>query len=580
MENLLEPKKFKSIDLIVLSKCPWLNPIETDIDKEGKMSFFSLANIISGEDEEILRRIEETYAIIENANQGRTVHVIVNGQRYSATMTEIIWSRMYVIAYYFYHEHPIWKDLGLFDKMFDMLSNGSISKAVKECVAVIDRRYNEDKAFQLRLASHSSILPTKQEKTEYFFSYEKVRQKLRITRRVSRHNKFPELTTLDELCYMFNFEQVGYDAYGEVEWRAFNITTDKLDKMAFIIEKPDEIVRVFTYLSDHAADVLPLTAVQDEIEKFELECDRIVNKTIQDNPSPIMGGYDENKPYLGMIARNMAKPYGEWSKRDKIIFEHMDKRSDYAYTNLFPFEALYFAATSSLGLMVNLIDTGEIKEPSIQAILPNLRAAISMFSYRPVRQHSEPIEQALYVLSILAREKAQIETDLYDEISLEAIDYVREKYAKDIESNVLEAMYDLAEYKRTNPEPEPQEEPVPFVRIQESTDSPKPKKQKEPKKVKNQDEQPNSSFFAISDTMTYETCAKELLRIINSNKWKSDICRQLTSAASSLYFNFGDKTDDEKARAINPWVKKAGKDLVFTGEDFRKARRVKKRKHS
>lgn len=489
---------------------------------------------------------------------------------------DLLWAYVCIISYYMYGKDPIWIK-HIQPRMENKIRYNALKDEVIRGKSIIDI---ENKKY-LELERDLEIEPLKPEKTEYYFSYEKVRQRLRITRRVSRKGDFKEFTALDELCYMLNAECVGYDAYREVEWRAFNITADKLANMAFIIEKPDEVVRVFTYLSDHANDVLPLSSTQDEIENFELECDRIVHQTIIDNPSPIMGGYDENKPYLGMIAMNMAKPYGEWSKRDKIIFEHMDKPSDYAQTNLYPFEALYFAAASSLELMVHLINDGEIKEPDIQAILPNLKAAISMFSYRPVRQHSEPIEQTLYVLSVLASEKAMEETDMYDEISLVAIDYVREKYARDIEKNVLEARLALSEYKKLHPETQPQEdEHVPIVIVQQSIESPKPKKQKEPKKVSNQDEQPNSSFFAITDTMTYELCKKELLRIINSNKWKSNICRQLTSAASSLYFNFGDKTDDEKAEAINPWIKIAGKDLHFTGEDFRKARCVKKRKHS
>lgn len=496
---------------------------------------------------------------------------------------DLLWAYTCLIGYYIYGKEPIWAK-HIQPRLEEKIKNRVLKEEVIQGKKVIDIENEKYVALERDLGIR---VPEEQKPKGFYFSYDKVRQQLRISRRVARKEDPKEYTTLDALCYMLNSERVGYDAYGEVEWRAFGISKDKVERMAWIIEKPDEVVRVFTYLSDHAKEVLPADASQDEIESFEYECDRIVNKTIQENQSPLTGGYDENKPYLHMIAMKLARPYAEWSKRDKIIFEHMDKPHDYAYTNLFPFEALYFAAASSLELMASLIESGKIKEPEISPILPNLRAAISMFSYRPVRQHREPIEQALYILSVLAREKAQVECDMYDEIAIAATIYVREKYSKDIEGNVTEAMYALGEYKRKHNDVQPQEEHVPIVIVRqepEADENPKqkpnkPTKPKEPKKEGTSVET-DSSFFAITEKITYEICKTELINIIKNNRYKADICRQITCAANSIYFKFGDKTDDEKAEAINPWIKVAGKNLVFTGEDFRKSRRPKKRKRS
>ena len=274
---------------------------------------------------------------------------------------------------------------------------------------------------------------TEKVKKDYYFSYDKIRQYLRRERRVSRNGECEKLTALDKLVSFLAHERIG--DYNEVEWRSFGITKDKLCKIAKDIAKPDEVVRVFSYLSDHANEVLSDHASQDDIEAFEQECDRIVRVTIQENPSPAKGGYDENRPYLCMIALNMDKPHAQWEERDKIIFEHMDKPEDYAQTNIFPFEAIYFAAKSSLALFPLLRQ--EKEDVNIENIIPNLRAGISMFSYRPVRTHREPIEQAMYVLSVLAREKADkvhtgFENSLCIDISDMAILYVKEKYHKDI----------------------------------------------------------------------------------------------------------------------------------------------------
>lgn len=289
-------------------------------------------------------------------------------------------------------------------------------------------------------------------KKDYYFSYDKIRHYLRLARRVSRNGECEKLTVLDELVSFLAHERIG--DYNEVEWRSFGITKDNLDKIANDIAKPDEVVRVFSYLSDHADEVLNEYASQEDIESFEQECDRIVRETIQENPSPVKGGYDENRPYLSMIALNMDKPHAQWEERDKIIFEHMDKPEDYAQTNIFPFEAIYFAAKSSLALLPLLRQDKE--DVDIEAIIPNLRACISMFSYRPVRTHTEPIEQAMYVLSVLAREKADkehcgFEDSLYVDISNMAILYVKEKYHKDISKNVTDAVQALREEEHIKP---------------------------------------------------------------------------------------------------------------------------------
>ena len=86
----------------------------------------------------------------------------------------------------------------------------------------------------------------------------------------------------------------------------------------------------------------------------------------------------------------------------------------------------------------------------------------------------------------------------------------------------------------------------------------------------NQD--PDGAFFAITDKMTYDMCKKELLRVINGAKTKAAACREILRSETVGYFVLSDKTDQEKAMAINPWVAHTNKKYVFTGDDFRKAR--------
>ena len=86
---------------------------------------------------------------------------------------------------------------------------------------------------------------------------------------------------------------------------------------------------------------------------------------------------------------------------------------------------------------------------------------------------------------------------------------------------------------------------------------------------------PDSSFFDLTNGMTYDMCKKELIRCIDDARSKAGACRDIMRSATAGYFMLSGKGDDEKAIAINPWVPLTNKKYVFTGDDFRKARNSK-----
>ena len=160
MDQLLDPSKYQRIYSIALDKSPWLNTSDTDIDDEGTVSFFVLSNIIyNDDDDDIIGRIIEAYSKIRDANQGRSVHVSVKGQRYLVSFTDMIWGRMCVIAYYFYHADPLWKDMGCHDKMLSMIKNTSILKAVNDSIVLIDSYYSDVEAIKQKKAQNTSLTP-------------------------------------------------------------------------------------------------------------------------------------------------------------------------------------------------------------------------------------------------------------------------------------------------------------------------------------------------------------------------------------------------------------------------------------
>lgn len=159
MENLLDPSKYNRIHSIALNKSAWLIANETEFDDKGIISFLALSKIISGDDDDLIGRIIEAYSTISESNQGQKVYAYVRGQRYAVSLTEILWGRMCVIAYYFYHADPLWKDMGGHDKMLSMIKNTSIVKAVNDSIVLIDNYYSDVEAIKQKKAQKTSLTP-------------------------------------------------------------------------------------------------------------------------------------------------------------------------------------------------------------------------------------------------------------------------------------------------------------------------------------------------------------------------------------------------------------------------------------
>lgn len=416
---------------------------------------------------------------------------------------------------------------------------------------------------------------------DYYFSYENVRQKLRDARRLWGIKHFKGVTVLEMLARLFREEAIGIDAYGEVEWRAFGITADNIEKIAEIIEKPDEIVRVFTYISDHSCDVLPLDSTQEEIEAFELACDSLVCKVIDENRPPVIGGDDENRPYLRLIGANY-NVRTELGDRTKIIFKHMWKPSDYQYTNLFPVECICFAAKSTLGLVTTLYPLPKEKEeeqvemPNIEKLMPNIRLTLSMTANRPVRDHKEPLIQTLFVMSVYAKEAAGPEspaTRYMMKFSNMLIDYINEKYHEDVSESVREAAIEIREYMMstiTESINKRMEQDLALGEI-------KPICEDDADDEDTPNNDPDGSFFTCSEDFPYDTCKKQLIHDINTATSKLSACRNIHRSTIAGYFQLQGKTNEEKAKLINPWVACTNKDYVFNKDDFRKAPNVKRK---
>ena len=108
------------------------------------------------------------------------------------------------------------------------------------------------------------------------------------------------------------------------------------------------------------------------------------------------------------------------------------------------------------------------------------------------------------------------------------------------------------------------EEPQQWAAAPQATDTP---------------DKPDSSFFDISENMSYEACEKELIRIFKNTKSKAAACNELMKSCTAGYFLLNDKTYQERASLLTPWARYLGKGYTFTGEDFRKAQSNKAKKN-
>lgn len=594
MENLLEPKKFKSIDLIVLSKSPWLNPIEQDIDKDGKMSFFSLANIISGDDEEILERIEETYAILDRTTQRSIVHVIVNGQRYAATMTEIIWSRMYVIAYYFYHDHLIWKNFGLFDKMFDMLNHGSVSNAVKECAAVIDRRYTEDKAYQQKLAAQSNI---KSDIVEYTPDLMRALQDVNCYKR-----KIEDIDWEQELAHTLQFLSITYIEVPVAIWLWGVMTlVDSSEKRIAILEK----LRSYSFLyrdSELAEEFRSACYSLIHINKRVLEFNRSgMQKVIHfwqderkylNDLAHVLSDEFINGEDLVAIANSMKSEYYGHEEYEILarILQAFDENKDFVFDDAADFSLTLFEANHYRRLIVEGFISEEHLEQDGEYVPWLLRN--SCFDIY-IQKRLKGIEDELNADN--KRLKAASELECLKQLLIRESKNVTKSGYSEFEDDTMPIMFinylkmKIGELEKEASAPA---QTLPLINTVEAVakvaaivkqamtgqteQQPEEASIEQPDEVENNNTaDPDSSFFAITESMSYDTCKKELLRCIRAAKNKAAACREILKS-SHVYFILSDKTNQEIADAINPWVAQTSKDYVFTEDDFRKARRPKK----
>ena len=142
MKNLIDNTKYTIIDAVALKQTRYLKKYYAYSQVNGikeEVSCTYLKRLVAGEEEGLPDRIITLFSEL-----GR-VHLtgISDVQTIVTTpvhISQFVWGRLCVAAYFFYHDEPIWQQ-AVFDKLENCLSVAELKQDVQTAKALIDEYY-------------------------------------------------------------------------------------------------------------------------------------------------------------------------------------------------------------------------------------------------------------------------------------------------------------------------------------------------------------------------------------------------------------------------------------------------------
>ena len=432
-------------------------------------------------------------------------------------------------------------------------------------------------------------------------------------------NHYQYITEKDLLLRSLCSEEIG--DYSEVDWRwisdllygeegydgqlyYFDINGE-LEQFINKIIPRDERIRILTYLRDNCMDCLFNGFYDPEsISNFEKECARLISYNIkQSRRDEVHGKFLlDPKPNLQAIAM------GEPEKPKHSILESTTLAAVPSFPNdrnILSKDLLLQVAYDFMDMFHKSVEEyeesgrDERKKPcmSQKEYVDTIYRMLGTRANRYLYWDKNPVYQVYFIVACLwgmpDHRRAWHEKTFAEGIG----DYLETtmlfKGCKAKIKEVIQRVLSLNEYVldfgaddvEKAEEREPQISDIDFsasgkllaetVRKVLFEKTEQPKEHTIAENIDKSSSELDDSFFDISEKMTHEMCQKELLRCIRTAKTKAAACREILKSAN-VYFVLSDKTNQEIADIINPWVKLTDKKYVFTKDDFRKARRCKK----
>lgn len=392
-----------------------------------------------------------------------------------------------------------------------------------------------------------------------------------------------DITDYSEIdWYWLSEDLYGKEYTDDGQIYSFNINGE-LEKFISHIISRAERVRILTYLRDHCKECLFNRFYdKDCVEKFETECARLISQNIEESKRDQFHGDFREWPRPNL--REIAMP-----PQNKPVHTDKEKTILKAIPN-YPANNPPVSKDALLRVAYEFIDDFRVAVKNFEESGRNDRYKPCM-SYkqhadgiynriikranRYLYWYRDPVYQVFFILGCLMGVPDHHRT-WYEQTFAEGIgDYLEMtknfKGAKANIQSVIRSLLALGQQQLNFDDVDPDDAATPPTTQPKQVVTQQPITQKVESKNK-----PDDSFFAVTENMTREMCKKELVRCIRSAKTKAAACREILRSAHA-YFILSDKTYQEIADVINPWVEQSGKDYVFTADDFRKAKSIKKR---
>lgn len=392
-----------------------------------------------------------------------------------------------------------------------------------------------------------------------------------------------DITDYSEIdWYWLSEDLYGKEYTDDGQIYSFNINGE-LEKFISHIISRAERVRILTYLRDHCKECLFNRFYdKDCVEKFETECARLISQNIEESKRDQFHGDFREWPRPNL--REIAMP-----PQSKPVHTDKEKTILKAIPN-YPASNPPVSKDALLRVAYEFIDDFRVAVKNFEESGRNDRYKPCM-SYkqhadgiynriikranRYLYWYRDPVYQVFFILGCLMGVPDHHRT-WYEQTFAEGIgDYLEMtknfKGAKANIQSVIRSLLALGQQQLNFDDVDPDDAATPPTTQPKQVVTQQPITQKVESKNK-----PDDSFFAVTENMTREMCKKELVRCIRSAKTKAAACREILRSAHA-YFILSDKTYQEIADVINPWVEQSGKDYVFTADDFRKAKSIKKR---
>ena len=157
MTTLIDISKFAVIDEIALQKTRYLRKYYTFSQRNGgkeEISFTYLRRLLPEHTEELPDSIARVFSDLGRVHLPGQNDLQTIGST-QVHISQLIWARLCVAAYYFFHDEPLWQDL-VFRKLEERVQAPELAADILTAKALIDAHYRE----RALLSGKTNVLPT------------------------------------------------------------------------------------------------------------------------------------------------------------------------------------------------------------------------------------------------------------------------------------------------------------------------------------------------------------------------------------------------------------------------------------